>query len=536
MMIDDVQNAVRSAINSKYSIDDISLVITYPEPKFGDFSTNAAFLLAKRLNQPPGEVATELAAAIAADTGNTIAEAEAVNGFINMRMDNHFWVGQLLSITSEFGSSQLGKGRRVEVEFISANPTGPTTIGNARGGYIGDTLANVLAHSGYAVTREYYFNNAGTQIAKLLESVKVAAGLIRAEAVQYKGEYIHELASDFKAELAAKSDDELKELITQAILERWIRPAIDKMGIHFDSWFNERDLVEGGQLEETIGQLRKQNLVYDHEGALWLDTAKLGLSREARVLIKSTGDPTYLAPDIAFHDDLFGRRSFDSAIKILGADHVDQFPSVKAAVAILHPNRQLEVVVAQWFRLLKAGKEVKISKRLGQFVTIEELIDEVGTDVARFMTLMRSADTGMDFDLSLAKEQSQKNPLFYVMYSYARANSILDQASERGLTPISTVERLSEYEVALVRHMSKFPRLVADIAHSYEVHHLTFFGMQAAKLFHDLYESERIIDLDKTEACRRLYVIKQYIVFMEAYSKVLGITPVKRMERDTETA
>jgi arginyl-tRNA synthetase len=534
LILEDVQNAVRSAINKQYSINDIIPDITYPEPKFGDFATNIAFKLAKRVHQPPQAIAEVLASSI---TGidNAIAEADAIKGFINLRMHNHFWMKQLHAIKPGYGRSRMGEGKKVEVEYISANPTGPTTIGNARGGYIGDTLANVLSCSGYEVTREYYFNNAGTQISKLLESVKVAAGVITADNVQYSGEYVNQLAQEFKAELSTKSDEELKELLTQAILERWIRPAITKMGIRFDSWFNERDLVANGQLDQTITSLRKKQLVYEREGALWLDTGKLGLARESRVLVKSNGDPTYLAPDIAFHDDMFGRRGFDAAIKILGADHVDQFPSVKAAVLALHPHNKLEVVVAQWFRLLKDGKEVKISKRLGQFVTIDELVDEVGSDVARFMTLMRSADTGMDFDLELAKEQSQKNPLFYVMYSYARANSILEQASMRSLTPISTIEELSEYEVALTRHMSRFPLLVADIAARHEVHHLTFFGIEAAKLFHDLYESERIIDLDKSQACRRLYVIKQYVVFMEAYCQVLGIVPQKRMERQVET-
>ncbi len=534
-MILDVQNEVQEALKKQYSIDDIIADITYTEPKFGDFSTNISFKLAARLSKSPQDIATELAAAMLANQGSVVSEAEAVNGFINVRMRNQFWVDQLHAIVPDFGGNQLGEGKTVEVEFISANPTGPTTIGNARGGYLGDTLANVLTHSGYDVTREYYFNNAGTQIRKLIESVKVAAGLITAADVQYKGEYIVQLAEDFKEELSTKSDDDLRELITQAILERWIRPAVDKMGIHFDSWFNERDLVVGGQLEQTLQRLREKDLVYESEGALWLDTAKLGVAREARVLIKSNGDPTYLAPDIAFHDDLFGRRKFDYSIKVLGADHVDQFPSVKAAVLALYPEKQLEVVVMQWFRLLKDGKEIKISKRSGQFITIEELVDDVGTDVARFMTLMRSADTGMDFDLELAKEQSQKNPLFYVMYSYARANSIIDQASSRGLTPISTIVELSEYEVALVRQMSKFPRLIAEIAASYEVHRLTFFGIETAKLFHDLYESERIIDLDKEKACRRLYVVKQYSIFMESYFQILGIAPVKRMERHIES-
>ncbi len=535
-MITDARNAVQAAITQQYSIDDIIVDITYPEPKFGDFSTNIAFKLAGRLKKSPQAIAGELAGTILGGSRGTIAEAEAAAGFLNLRMSNHFWVEQLHGINPAYGSSDLGKGKKVEVEFISANPTGPTTIGNARGGYIGDTLANVLSRSGYEVTREYYFNNAGTQISKLVESVKVAGGLISAENLQYKGGYINQLAEEFADELATESDQELGERFTQAILKRWIEPAIDKMGIKFDSWFNERDLVVGGQLQKTLEALRQQDLVYDSDGALWLDTAKLGLSREARVLVKSNGDPTYLAPDIAFHDDLFGRRQFDHAIKVLGADHIDQFPSVKAALIALHPDKRMDAVVMQWFRLLKDGKEVKISKRLGQFVTVEELIDDVGTDVARFMTLMRSADSGMDFDLDLAKEQSQKNPLFYLMYSYARANSILEQASGRGLTPISTIAELSKHEVALVRQMAKFPGLVAEIAANYEVHHLTFYGIETAKLFHDLYESERIIDLDKAKACRRLYVIKQYIVFVEAYCKVMGIAPVKRMERQSETA
>ncbi|HUC20740.1 MAG TPA: arginine--tRNA ligase, partial [Candidatus Polarisedimenticolaceae bacterium] len=296
MMTDDVQNALSSAIIKQYTINDIKPDITYPEPKFGDFATNVAFKLAGRLGQAPQTIAEELAALVGADPTNAIAEAEAVSGFVNLRMDNHFWVDQLHAVKPKFGSNRKGEGKTVEVEFISANPTGPTTIGNARGGYIGDTLSNVLVHSGYRVTREYYFNNAGTQISKLLESVKVAAGLITAEDVQYKGDYITQLANDFKSELSTKPDDELKELITQAILERWIRPALDKMGIGFDSWFNERDLVVGGQLEQVLERLRARELVYERDGALWLDTAKLGLSREARVLVKSNGDPTYLAP------------------------------------------------------------------------------------------------------------------------------------------------------------------------------------------------------------------------------------------------
>jgi arginyl-tRNA synthetase len=528
MMQQTIQDTITKLLAKRFAITDVEPEISYPEAQFGDFATNVAFSLAGRLKRSPQEIAAELAANL---TGEDIATAEAVNGFINLRLTMARWISELKLIDPNYGHSASGEGRKVQVEFISANPTGPTTIGNARGGYIGETLSRVLDSQGYAVTREYYFNNAGTQIGKLLESVKAAAGLdVGAEDLQYRGGYIRELATEYKKELQTQSDAELKTLITQAILKRYIEPAIKKMGLSFDVWFNEQDLITDGRFSQTIEKLKAKGLVYEKDGAVWLDTGKLGVAREARVLVKSNGDPTYLAPDIAYHDDIFGQRKFDIAIKVLGADHFDQFPSVKAAVLALHPKAQLELAGFQWLRLMQDGQEVKVSKRLGQFVTIEELIDEVGPDVARFLTLMRSSDTSMDFDLNVAKEQSQKNPLYYVMYSYARAHSILEQASQRGLAPLDSIDRLSDEETALVRQMSRFPELLAQVARDFGVHRLTFFAIELAKLFHDLYESERIIDLDRGQASHRLYLIDRYIIFMQAYFQVMGITPVKRME------
>lgn len=529
MIVEDVRDSVAEAVAAQFKVTDIVPEITHPETQFGDLATNVAFRLAATLKRSPQEIAAELATALA---GGDIDEAVAVNGYVNIRLKNQVWVGQLKTVTKDYGRSQEGKGTKVQVEFISANPTGPTTIGNARGGYLGDTLARVLEYQGYDVTREYYFNNAGTQISKLVESVKASAGLVKIpdSEIQYRGAYIEELAHDYTAQLRSLPDPELRHLLTQAILERWIRPAIAQMGIHFDVWFNEQDLITDGSFEDTIKKLRDQGLVYAQDGAVWLDTGKLGVKREARVIVKSNGDPTYLAPDIAYHDQLFGKRGFDRAIKVLGPDHLDQFPSVKAAVLALHPDKQLDIASHQWFRLIRDGKEVKVSKRRGQFVTIAELIEEVGPDVARFMTLQRSADSPMDFDLGLAKEQSHKNPLWYVMYAYSRAHSIMEQASKRGLAPINTLTRLSGEEVALVRQISRFPALVTDIAADYGVHRLTFFGIEVARLFHDLYESERIIGLDKGQASRRLFVVAQFITFMEVYFDLLGITPVKHME------
>jgi arginyl-tRNA synthetase len=520
-----ISKLINQTVNKIYGVS-VEAAVTHPESQYGDFATNVTFSLSKQLKKPPAELAKELAAALKDDQ---IQQVDAVGGFINITMKSEFWIERLHEIKTQYSKSNIGGGKKLQVEFISANPTGPTTIGNARGGYIGDTLVRVFKASGYNVTSEYYFNNAGTQISKLVESVKVAAGIIKAEDVQYRGEYIEQLAHEYKNELTKLSNEELGELLTKAILDKWIRPAIKKMNIDFDEWFNERDLITSGNLQKTIDKLRQKSLVYEQDGAVWLDTGKLGVAREARVLIKSNGDPTYLAPDIAYHDNIFGTRGFDIAVKVLGPDHLDQFPSVQGAVKALYPEKVMRMVGHQWFRLIKDGKEVKISKRLGQFVTIEELINEVGADVARFMTLMRSADSHMDFDLDLARERSQKNPYYYVMYSYARAHSIMEQAAARGLAPISTLEELNDVETALVRHMAKLPALVEEIAIDCNVHKLTFFGMEAAKLFHELYESEKIIGLDKAKACKKLYLISQYVTFMDVYWSLLGIKPVQKM-------
>ncbi len=511
-----------------FDVEVVPKIVT-AEPAFGDFATNVAFGLAGKLGRKPQEIAAELAAAI---DNPLVAQAESAGaGYVNLILSESYWFEEFGKIGLGYGRSQKGEGKKVQVEFISANPTGPTTIGNARGGFIGDTLARVLESQGYDVTREYYFNNAGTQISKLLQSVKVSAGLetVSDEEVQYRGEYINDLAKEFAEELKSKSDDQLKELLTQAILEKYIKPAIAKMNIEFDVWFNENEVLNDGTFEKVIDQLREKGLVYEKDGAVWLDSGKLGIKREDRVLVKSSGDPTYLAPDIAYHANIFGKRKFDEAIKVLGADHIDQFPSVQAAVNALYPNAQLRMASHQWFRLIKDGKEVKVSKRLGQFVTIEELINEVGADVARFMTLSRDENSHMDFDLDLAKEQSQKNPLFYVMYSYARAHSIISKAAERNLKAGEQMGALNSAEKLVVKKMTEFPVLLEEIAETFAVHKLTFFGRELAELFHDLYESERIIDLPMEKASDKLLFVQRFIDFMQSYFEVLGIEPVEKM-------
>lgn len=528
MITQKLQQSVAQAAKAAFNVD-IQPQITATEPEFGDFATNVAFQLAGKLGRPPREIAAELAAAI---DDALVAKAEAAGaGYVNLIVNDSYWLKEFARIGRGYGHSDAGRGTKVQVEFISANPTGPTTIGNARGGFIGDTLSRVLESQGYEVTREYYFNNAGTQISKLLESVKVSAGLLNVpdNEVQYRGEYINDLAAKFSEDLKSKGDDELKQLITQEILEAYIRPAIAKMNIHFDVWFNEDDVIKDGTFDEVLQRLRDKGLVYDKDGAVWLDSTKLGIKREDRVLVKRNGDPTYLAPDIAYHANIFGQRQFDWAIKVLGADHIDQFPSVQATVAALFPGKKLSMAGHQWFRLIKDGKEVKVSKRLGQFVTIEELIDEVGGDVARFMTLSRDENSHMDFDLDLAKEQSQKNPLYYVMYAYARAHSILAKAGNAGLKPGTEIKELNPGERQLVKKMAEFPALLEEIVDSFAVHKLTFFGRELAELFHDYYESERIIDMEPVVATEKLYFVQRFAEFMDNYFEILGVEPRAKM-------
>ena len=501
------------------------------EAKFGDYVTNAALVYAKELKRQPREVAEELAVALR-KASDEIAQVEVAGpGFINLTFAPVVWQRELAMITPEYARLKLGRGQKVQVEYISANPTGPTTIGNARGGFIGEVLARVLDRAGYEVTREYYFNNAGTQISKLLESILMEAGLLsETPERQYRGLYVTELAQKFASELRTASDAELKQLITTEILRRYIKPAVKKMGIVFDIWFNEGDLLTDGSFDRTLQLLKDKGLVFERDGAMWLKTGELGDERPERVIIKSNGDPTYMAPDIAYHANIFGERGFDYAIKVLGPDHVAQFPSVYAAVHELFPEKRLRMASYQWLRVLRDGKEVKISKRLGQFITVEELIDAVTQPVALFLTLMRSPESQMDFDLDLASEESVRNPYYYVMYAYARANSVLAKLKQLGFEPAVGVTHLTDIEIKLTKQMSQLPGMVAEMSEDFGVHRLTFYGIELAKTFQDYYETTRIIGLPAPEAAQRLFFVQQFVIFMDVYWSLLGITPLKRMD------
>ncbi len=492
------------------------------QPEHGDFATNAAMLLAKRLHRPPREIAGALAEALAQSPGVTRAEV-AGPGFVNVWLAQDRWRALLVEILGagpSYGASDAGKGQKIQVEFVSANPTGPLSVGHGRQAVLGDCIARLLEAAGWKVTREYYFNNGGRQMRVLGESVKARylellgfasppprdaledATLPWPEAIDgkpvllprdgYQGDYIVEIADAIRAEhgegWAGEPGDAGFKATAESIIFVGIKATLDLLGIVFDVYFNETSLYESGKIEAALADLRASGLVYDEGGAVWLRATELGLARN-RVLVKSSGEPTYLLPDIAYHREKF-RRGFDRIVDVMGADHVDQVPFVRAALRLLgfDPER-VELVMHQFVTLSSGGKTVKQSTRRATFITTDELVEEVGVDVFRFFMVERKAEGHLDFDLDLAKEKDwSKNPAYYVQYAHARACGIERQAAERGVAP-PVPERVSGEKLALpeelelLRKLGAFPELVSRAAGARAPHHVTYYLRDLAGLW-----------------------------------------------------
>ena len=489
----------------------------------GDFATNAALLLAKRVRRPPREIAAELARELASALGASARAEVAGPGFVNVWLAADRWRTLLAEIASggpRYGRSDAGKGRSIQVEFVSANPTGPLSVGHGRQAVLGDCITRLLEAVGWKVTREYYFNNGGRQMRILGESVKArylerlgrAAPPPRAalddpalpwpETLDglpvvfprdgYQGEYIVEIADAIRAREGEGFVDEPGDgrfhEIAEATIFAGIRATLETLGIRFDVYTNETSLYESGKIEEVLRDLRASGRVYDEGGAVWLRATELGLSRD-RVLVKSSGEPTYLLPDIAYHREKF-RRGFERIIDVMGADHVDQVPYVRAALALLgfDPER-VELVMNQFVTLSSGGKTVKQSTRRATFITTDELVGEVGVDVFRFFMVERKAEGHLDFQLDLAREKDwSKNPAYYVQYAHARACGIERQAAERGVSRpepgrVDGARLGLAEELALLKKLGEFPDLVARAADARAPHHLAYWLRELAGLW-----------------------------------------------------
>ncbi|MFH5830964.1 arginine--tRNA ligase [Halalkalibaculum sp. DA3122] len=476
------------------------------QPEHGDAATNIAMMLARPLRNNPRKIAEQIVANLDYDS-RRIKEVEIAGpGFINFRYADAYLYDELddiLSTTTDFGKTDVGKGQKILVEFVSANPTGPLTVGHGRNAVLGDTIARLLEWTGAEVDREYYFNDAGRQMRVLGESVRARYLQELGRDVEfpedgYQGEYIKKIAQaliDEHGEALVDAEDvtPFKEKAEELIFED-IQQTLDRMNIHMDSFFNEHTLYEDGSIDQTVEAFRKKELAYDKDGATWFRTTKFGKDKDT-VLVKSTGEPTYRLPDIAYHANKL-ERGYDQCIDIFGADHIATYPDVMSGIEALgYDSSKVDVVVYQFVTLVKEGKPFKMSTRKANFVTLDELMDEVGSDVTRFFFLMRDPNTHLEFDIAEAKEAGEKNPVFYLQYAHARIKSILRKVDEEyDFEMDSNLEVLThDSEIQLIKTMIRFPQVIRSAAEAREPHRLINYLNDLASDFTRFYHDCRIL-------------------------------------------
>jgi arginyl-tRNA synthetase len=484
------------------------------KPEWGDFSSALPLQIAKSAGRNPLEVAHLIERRL--PQADFVASTSVTPpGFINVTLAPVWLAGQVEAILLEgpgFADLNLGNRRKAQVEFVSANPTGPLSVGRGRGGVIGDTMANLLSAAGYDVTREYYFNNAGKQMRDLGESLRrrylqALGHEVEISEELYQGEYLAELgrqlASERGSTLVEDGWETFKE-IAEAAMFASIQKTLDRLNIHMDVFFNENSLYDDGSVWQVLELLRQQGYIYDQDGAVWFATTRLG-GTEDRVVVKSTGEPTYRLPDIAYHKNKLDR-GFELIIDVLGADHKDAFPDVLRGVQALgYDPSGIKMLMNQFVTM----KGERMSTRAGHFTTLDELIEEVGADVVRFFMLMRAADTHLEFDLDLALEQSEKNPVYYVQYAHARISSILRKAVESGFSAQNGEVRLLTHpaELALIRQLLDLSEVIDRAVRELAPHHLTTYARDLASTFHAFYRDCQVLnpeDPDMTRARLKL--------------------------------
>ena len=521
-------------------------VVPAKQPEYGDFASNAALMLAGPLQRPPRELAARIQAMLR-DPDGAIERVEIAGpGFINIFLAHARWHDLLIRILREQERFGFGgdPGERVQVEFVSANPTGPLTIGHGRNAVLGDAIVRLLEATGHEVTREYYFNDGGRQMRVLGESLRARYQQQLGREAElpedgYQGEYLCEIARTLAREQGDAWLDadwtRFKQAAEGAIFKD-IRKTLERLEIHFDVYFNEHTLYADGHVETTLSDLRATGLVYEADGAVWLRTKELGLERD-RVLLKSSGEPTYLLPDIAYHREKF-RRGFERIIDVLGPDHIEQFPYVKAALGALgYPADDLEVVVYQWVNLRRGTELVKMSTRAASFVTVDEVVDEVGADVFRFFMLERRADTHFDFDLDLAKERSERNPVFKIQYAHARLCSIERVALEREVElpepeDICFARLQSPQELELVKRLERYPETLLHAARAREPQEVARYLLALATAFHSYVSDStrhRVLSDDKELSVARLALVRAVRITLGNGLGRVGISAPERM-------
>ena len=521
------------------------VIETPKDEKNGDFSTNLAMQLTRILRQNPRKIAEAIVGGI--DLPGLVERVEIAGpGFINFYLVPG-WLNRVLPAIQEedadYGKSNAGGGERVQVEFVSANPTGLLHMGNARGGALGDTLAAVLNEAGYVCDKEYYINDAGNQVENLGKSVEARYfELLGRDDYQipedgYHGKDIIATAQrllDEKGEsLVDLSEAERRELMKNYALKEkvaGIQGSLENFGVVFDNWFSEQSLHDAGAVHEIVDILREKGYVYEKDGAQWLRATDWGEEKD-EVLVRSNGTPTYFAADIAYHRDKF-ERGYKRLINIWGADHHGHVARLKGAMTALgYDGDDITVILMQLVRLYRGGEIVKMSKRSGKYVTLDELIEEVGKEAARFFFIMRSPDSALDFDLDLAKAESSDNPVYYVQYAHARICSILSVAG--GKTPQAADVDLSllteENERVLIRKLAEWPQEVADAARELAPYHLAYYAKELANAFHSFYNSCKVLTDDAALRDARLALVDCTRITLRNVLTLLGLSAPERM-------
>ena len=519
--------------------------ISLEKPKMadhGDLSCNVAMLLAKPLSKPPRQIAEAIVAKLDVNPKIISAVEIAGPGFINFRFAEEWVYNELRAIhihKDDFGKNDAFADKTVLIEFVSANPTGPLTVGHGRNAVLGDTVARLYEWSGANVEREYYFNDGGRQMRLLGESVASRYFQIQGQDFDlpdggYEGEYIKDIAKTVLDEMGKdltvpKETEVFKSAAKKAIFAD-IEQTLRRMNIEMTSYFNELDLYQNGENDAVISELTKLGFVEKRDGATWFLTSKLGKEKDT-VLVKSTGEPTYRLPDIAYHKNKL-ERGFDICIDVFGADHIATFPDVVAAIKLLgYDESRIDVMIYQFVTLIKDGKPFKMSTRKANFVTLDELMDEVGSDVTRFFFLMRTPGTHLEFDLDQAKEASDKNPVFYLQYAHARIKSILRKAHEESLVPATNNLKLLAHdsEVSLAKKILDFPETIASAANAKEPHRLINYLNDVAADFHRFYHNCRILGEEKNLAESRLLLCEVAASVLFNGLGILGISAPDKM-------
>ena len=543
-VIKNIKDNIISALepyNIEITLDDFSLSPPKQE-SFGDLSSNISLLISKRMKENPLRIAEKIKAEL---LNNNIKNIDAITvtppGFINFVIKQNFYQNNLKSIIQDkddFGKDFKGKDKSANVEFVSANPTGPLTVGHGRNAVIGDTVSNILEWHDYKVTREYYYNDAGKQMRTLGKSVEARYLELLEKSFEfpeggYQGDYIIEIAK----EIINNNGKDLKENDAQflssaeKIIFGQIKNSLNSLGIKFDIFSNEKSFYDSGAIEQLLSQLKDKGLIYEDDGATWYKATELG-AKQDKVYIKSSGEPTYRLPDTAYHRDKINR-DFDLIVDVFGADHTDTYPDVLSALKALNLDTDhIKILIYQFVTLIKNGEKVKMSTRKADFITLDNLIDELGLDIVRYFFIMRSMNTHLDFDLNLAKDQSDKNPVFYLQYAYARICNIIRHGEGQNYKFSDDFDATllnQSSEIKLLKLMSNFPTMMETALDTLEPQIIANYLQELASSFHKFYGNCKVITEDKNISQARLGLINGTKIILSTGLSILGISAPEKM-------